>query len=284
MYSDILLTVDFDRTLTAPDSTVPARNLQAIEYFIAHGGAFTLNTGRSIPMCHNIFGKIPTNAPLILYNGSAACDGATGQLSQCRIIDLNPRDVAADLQERFPALTLEVQGRDAHYAFRKNPGWEAYSAHNHCPWAYCQPEEIPGPFLKFSLYGEFRDKTVAAMYEGTDWELALFEEASAYITKEYGHKVELFRPCARILDMHAKGTGKGYAARELQRSLGRRLLVCVGDAENDLNMLQNADFAFCPADGVVADRFPNVCNCADGAIADVIYEKIPKILKMGLDK
>lgn len=55
--------------------------------------------------------------------------------------------------------------------------------------------------------------------------------------------------------------------------------MCVGDAENDLTMLRGADYAFCPADGVVAKEFPNVCKCADGAVADVIYEKIPEILK-----
>ena len=31
-------------------------------------------------------------------------------------------------------------------------------------------------------------------------------------------------------------------------------------------------------DAIIQDRFPNVCNCADGAVADVIYKKIPEIL------
>ena len=57
MFSDILLTVDFDRTLTGPDSTIPARNLEAIRYFTENGGTFTVNTGRSIPMSmRNILG------------------------------------------------------------------------------------------------------------------------------------------------------------------------------------------------------------------------------------
>ena len=60
---------------------------------------------------------------------------------------------------------------------------------------------------------------------------------------------------------------------------GKKILVCVGDADNDLTMLEGADYAFCPSDGIVADRFPNVCPCDDGAVADVIYEKIPEILK-----
>lgn len=36
-FSDILLTVDFDRTLTAPDSTIPPRNLEAIRWFMEEG-------------------------------------------------------------------------------------------------------------------------------------------------------------------------------------------------------------------------------------------------------
>ena len=33
-YSDVLLTSDHDRTLTAPDATIPKRNLEAIQYFM----------------------------------------------------------------------------------------------------------------------------------------------------------------------------------------------------------------------------------------------------------
>ena len=43
-------------------------------------------------------------------------------------------------------------------------------------------------------------------------------------------------------------------------------------------MLEDADYAFAPADGIIADRFETVCKCADGAVADVIYKKIPEIL------
>ena len=50
LFSDVLLTVDFDRTLTAPDNTIPQRNLDAIRFFMEEGGAFTVNTGRSLPM------------------------------------------------------------------------------------------------------------------------------------------------------------------------------------------------------------------------------------------
>lgn len=280
LFSDILLTVDYDRTLTAPDSTIPARNLEAIAYFMENGGTFTVNSGRSLPMTHCFRDVVPVNAPLLLYNGSAAYDVATGKLINCKKIDLNQEAMIRDLESRFPGLVLEQQGTYAHHIFHKDAGWEAYCENNQCPWEYADPSCPPQPFLKLALYGQFRENTVASMYESTPEELALFDEAVAYLETAYAGKVDLFRACARILDIHACGASKIKSARNLQAQLGKKYLICVGDAENDVNMLDGADFAYCPADGVVADRYETVCPCAEGAVADVIYKKIPEILKI----
>lgn len=280
LFHDILLTVDFDRTLTATDSTIPQRNLEAIRWFMDHGGSFTVNTGRSVPMsAENILGKVPVNAPLLLYNGSADFDVTTGKLSRYAPIALDPAEVLTDIQQRFPQLNVEVQGLEAHYLLRKDAGWEAYCDHNQCAWGYITPQTVPQPMVKFAIYGQFRENTVAGMYQATQAELEAFRQLEEYIHSKYGDTVDTFRACARILDVHAKNCGKLNAARALQKKLGKKILVCVGDAENDLTMLQGADYAFCPADGVVADRFANVCPCDEGAVAEVIYEKIPAILK-----
>lgn len=279
LFSDVLLTVDFDRTLTAPDSTIPERNLEAIRYFMENGGAFTVNTGRSIPMSlRNILGIVPTNAPLLLYNGSAAYDEKAGRFTRYAPIDLDP-NLLYELQDRFPELNVEVQGVDAHYLMRKDAGWEDYCDNNGCPWKYADPAAIPGPFIKFSFYGEFRENTVASMYQATAEELAQFEEMTVYMEERFGDRIEIFRACPRIADIHAKGASKLNSARQLQQELGKKILVCVGDGENDLTMLRGADYAYCPADGAVAREFENVCPCVDGAVADVIYEKIPALLQ-----
>lgn len=280
IYSDILLTVDFDRTLTAPDSTIPERNIEAIRYFMENGGTFTVNTGRSVPMSAKaLIGVVPVNAPLLLYNGSAAYDADTGILTWYDPIGLDGAQFVSDLQNRFPELNVEIQALDAHYLIRKNTEWEKYCENCGCAWGYVTPETIPQPFIKVSYYGEFRKDTVADMYEATPEELALFDRAIEYVEKTYGDKIEVFRACARIVDLHAKGVSKLLSARKLQQALGKKLLICVGDAENDITMLDGADYAYCPADGIVADRYENVCRCGDGAVADVIYEKIPQILQ-----
>ena len=277
-FSDILLTVDYDRTLTAPDSTIPERNIEAIRYFIENGGAFTVNTGRSVPMTKVFRDTVPVNAPLLLYNGSAAYDLSTGKLDFCHAIRLDMWETVKKCQELFPDLTVEVQAVDAHYRFSENPAWDAFSDHNHCARGFARPGDDLGTFLKFSLYGQIRDVTVGDLYNGSPEEFARMDAAEQTLKDVFGDFCEVFRAAPRIIDVHAKGVSKKRSARELQQRLGRKLLVCVGDAHNDIPMLEGADYAFVPSDAALRDRFPNVCPCADGAVAEVIYKKIPEIL------
>ena len=283
MFSDILLTVDYDRTLTAPDSTIPERNLEAIRYFLENGGAFTVNTGRSLPMIQCFKDKVPVNAPLLLYNGAVAYDVQRDELVFAHEIQLDMWKTVGELIELFPDLTVEVQALDKHYDFLPNPAWDAFSANN-CAYATAQPGQDLGPFLKFSLYGEIRDVTVEQLYSGSAEEIRRMDEAEKKIKEVYADHVAVFRAGPRIIDVQAKGISKGRAARELQKQMGRKILVCVGDAENDVVMLDEADFAFVPADAILKNRYENVCKCAEGAVADVIYEKIPRILNLDLDK
>lgn len=278
-FSDVLLTVDYDRTLTAPDSTIPERNLEAIRYFIENGGAFTVNTGRSVPMAKSFMDIVPVNAPLLLYNGSAAYDTRTNRLEFCHEIPLDLWQTVNTARTLLPDLNVEVQGLDAHYACPPNPGWEAFCRRQHCACKFAQPGEDLGTFLKFSFYGRFKDDTVSSLFEGTPEELHRMDEAEALVRQTFGTQCEVFRAGARIIDVHAKGVSKARSARELQHRLGRSILVCVGDADNDLPMMRDADFAYAPADGHIADQFETVCGCANGAVADVIYEKIPGVLK-----
>ena len=182
--------------------------------------------------------------------------------------------------ELFPDMTVEVQAVDAHYRFTENPAWDAFSDHNQCARGFAQPGDDLGTFLKFSLYGEIRDVTVADLYNGSPEEIARMDEVEQTLKDVFGDYCEVFRAATRIIDVHAKGVSKNRSARELQARLGRKILVCVGDAHNDIPKLEGADYAFVPADASLAHRFPNVCPCGEGAVADVIYKEIPKILNI----
>jgi len=277
-FSDVLLCVDYDRTLTAPDSTVPARNLEAIRFFMERGGAFTVNTGRSVPMFQRLLDQIPANAPFLLYNGSAAYDQKRKELTLCKPIQYPMAEILAAVDRQFSNIHVEVQGKTAHHLYRYAENWHQFYEGLGCQHADLQMEKWDEPFLKFSVFYNIQGRTVDDMYRGSAEEFSYMDAVEQWLKDTYGSCVEVYRAAPKIVDVHAKGVSKLTAARNLQAQLGKKLLVCVGDALNDVTMLDGADYAYCPADGGVADRYENVCPCAEGAVADVIYEKIPEIL------
>jgi hydroxymethylpyrimidine pyrophosphatase-like HAD family hydrolase len=184
----------------------------------------------------------------------------------------------AQVLELFGDMNLEIQGTTVHYLL--NASEKMVALYDNLQWRYthAKPGDDVGPFIKFSLFGQPDQPVVSSMFSGNEEELRRFDLAEATLREMYGDKVEVFRAAPRIIDVHAKGVSKINSARQLQKTLNKKLLVCVGDAENDIPMLDGADYAFCPADGVVADRYETVCDCGSGAVADVIYKKIPEIV------
>lgn len=279
LFSDVLLSVDFDRTLTAPDSTIPERNLEAIRYFMAEGGAFTVNTGRSLAMSRDFLKRVPLNAPLLVYNGGAAYDVQKEVFVFRHEISLPQGETLRKIARLCPGRLVELQSVSAHYVFEPNPVWEDYCRMGGVRGEVARMDDELGPFLKLCVIEGLRDSTVDGLFHAEPEEIARMDQAEAALRAGLGDAVTILRVAPRTLDIVAPGVSKGKAARELQAMLGRKLLVCVGDERNDLPMLEMADYSFCPADGAVADQFPNVCPCAEGAVADVITKKIPEILK-----
>lgn len=271
-FSDILLVSDFDRTLTAPDSSIPAANVDAIRTFTARGGLFTVGTGRSAPMFRPYYERVPTNAPLILYNGAAAYDYRTETLSGAVWMPTG-RELLAYLTESFPELWLEVQGVDAHYLIGEEPTREAFYRSQGVACKRVELEDAPARYHKLALFGRFRNMSVGQFYSGTPEEDACFTACCAQIMRDWP-MLRADRAAMRIIDLQDRRASKGAAARALARRLGRGTLVCAGDAMNDASMLLEADLAFAPADcdpGVTAlGCCRPVRPCAEGSIAGVV--------------
>ena len=277
LFSDILLTADYDNTTTDNYGQIPQRNLEAIRYFMDNGGAFCVNTGRSLPQSAEVLKNVPMNAPFLCYNGGLAVQD--GQILFQYPIDLPVEETLQTVCKAFPDLNVDLHGVDAHVGFQPVGCWDTYYAARKCNYYLAEPGQDHGPFIKFNVFGELRDDSFYQVFNGTPEEIARIDEAEQWLRDTYGEKLTIFRVGARVLNIHAPNVSKLRAARALQKQLGRKILICVGDADNDLPMLEGADYAFCPSDGVVAERFDNVCPCAEGAVADVIYNKIPEILE-----
>ena len=271
-FSDILLLADYDRTLTDTRSRIPARNLEAIRAFTEAGGAFTVATGRSIPMFRARQAEIPYNVPLILCNGAASYDYRTGVLSEAVPL-ARGQALMRWLAREFPDLNLEIEEERCHYLIGEDPLRDAFYRENRTDCVHVTLDELPDRMLKISLLGSFRDTSVRQFFSGEKpAEIARFDEAARRIPEAFP-EAAAERSAQRIIDIQSAAVTKGTAARRLARRLGRPLLVCVGDARNDLSMLREADLAFAPADCEQAVReagIPVVCPCGEGAVADVI--------------
>lgn len=274
MYSDILLCVDFDRTLTAMDGSIPQRNLEAIRYFIENGGSFTVNTGRSYVSFLPFLDIVPINAPLLLMNGSGSWE--KGQFQDIVSIETDVWPIVERLERAFPGVHLELQTLDKHYLIHPTADYARYYQQRGLAHETADPQIHFGPFVKIGIYGdtEHREEGSEAVTKA-----ALFDRIEEILNRELDDSLVVLRATPQIINVHAKGASKLTAARNLQKKLGKKYLVCVGDEGNDVAMLNGADFAFCPSDGAVAADFANVCPCSEGAVADVIYNEIPKILR-----
>lgn len=274
MYSDILLCVDFDRTLTAMDGSIPERNLEAIHYFIENGGSFTVNTGRSYVSFLPFLDIVPINAPLLLMNGSGSWE--QGNFQDIVAIETDVWPIVERLEQAFPGVHLELQTLDRHYLIHPTADYARYYQQRGLDHVVADPQIHWGPFVKIGIYGDTEHRE-----EGSDavTKAALFDQIEETLRRELDESLVVLRATPQIINVHARGASKLTAARNLQKKLGKKYLVCVGDEGNDVAMLQGADFAFCPSDGAVAADFPNVCPCSQGAVADVIYHEIPKILR-----
>lgn len=273
-FDDCLLAADFDRTLTNRASEVPQANLDAILEFEREGGLFTVATGRSVPMFRARHPLIPTNAPLVLYNGAAFYDYERETLSGA-IPMPRGKEVLRDMAAHFPMLWAEVQGVDCHYLIGDCPMREAFYRANDAAAEQATVEELPETILKIALFGTFYDDTVRQFFTGTPEELAYFEAAIAYIKENYGGELVVDRAAARIIDLQAKSVSKGAAVRRLANSLDRKRLICAGDAPNDLSMLDEADRAFVPSDcepSLLKRGYEVVCSCEEGTIAGVLKQ------------
>ena len=276
-FTDVLLTTDYDRTLTAPDATIPEINLEAIRYFIENGGIFTVNTGRTIASAECFIDRVPVNAPLLLYNGSAIYNPDTKDFLFVHEFDLSWKEIKNRILEKFPGVLFEYQGAKAHYMFHEHPIWPKFCERNSIPWAYASGDDDLGPFLKFCVYYKIADDTFDHFFNGTVEEIAFMNEVEEWLIHEFGDQCVITRSADLYIDVQPKGVSKGESALKLKEMLNRKILVCIGDAENDLSMLDAADFAFCPADADIKKHYTNVCRCAEGAVADLIYNVIGKL-------
>ena len=82
-FNGVLIASDYDNTLVYTENALKGlepmpdllpENREAIEYFMAQGGVFSVATGRALPAFDTVREGLPMNGPTILFNGAAIYD------------------------------------------------------------------------------------------------------------------------------------------------------------------------------------------------------------------
>lgn len=257
-FNGILLCSDFDGTL-AVRKQVSAENCEAIRYFQANGGRFTVLSGRTPDFLKEHLVGFEANAPLIGCNGALIKDHQSGEL----LYEGGRHDCKA--LEAFAPFWCESEHIKRIFAFDRQAVRSC--AREACEDAFLSIEELRA-HIHFPLY------KVVCSVDDSDYAVTLRDALS----KRFGDLFEVSRSCPTYVEVSCIEAHKGAAARRLKDMLGAKLLVTAGDYENDISMLRAADIGY-----AVGNASPEVKAAADRVTVDVGDHAIAAIIH-DLDK
>ncbi|MBQ2446291.1 MAG: HAD-IIB family hydrolase [Oscillospiraceae bacterium] len=242
-FSGMLFTGDFDHTISDHEGNIPQNNLDAIKYFIAEGGRFCLNTGRSIAAARSRALQVPCNAPCLLYNGGACYDYRTGELIFAHPLSEQACKLPPVLEAED--IGIEIQGIEHHYSKALIPSREPML--RKAGMETVITEEIPLPWMKIVLCG--KGGSVLERHDQVPpEEQRRFAELQKQVEALCGEEFYVTASMPRIIEIGNPHCTKATGARQLAKMLDCHTVICAGDAPNDIPMLLDADLAFCPSD------------------------------------
>lgn len=271
-FSGVLIASDYDNTIAytegalrsgTPAPPVSRENREAIEYFMAEGGIFSVATGRALPSFDTVRHNVPMNGPTILFNGAAIYDYTQGRYLHTAFLPEEIRDHITQVQQALGKLTFKVY-HDNNSIFVVNPNEITANHHHltHLP-AVTLPSiyEAPSPILKVVFEEPIaRHAEILAFMEQQPWR-------SQY---------EVVSSTDVLLEVTVHGANKGGMVEKLAQLLGiaRHHVYTMGDHANDIPMLEFAQIGFAPQNAIDAvKQTKNVhvlSNCWENATAEMI--------------
>ena len=273
-FSGVLIASDYDNTMVytegalksgGPLPSVSRENREAVEYFMAEGGTFSVATGRALPSFSRVREGVPMNGPTVLFNGAAIYDFAQQRYLYTAFLPESVRGHICRLLEDLPETALEIyHDDDSIHAINPNEITYHHLHLTHSPTvALASMEEVPSPISK--LLFEEAEPRMTALRE--------------YIARQsWSTEYEVVPSNPYLLELTAKGACKGDMVRHMARMLhiAPQDLYCVGDHANDIGMLMASAIPFAPENAIESVRqVPGVHILPDarkGTIAALIRE------------
>lgn len=260
-FDGVLFCSDLDGTLLRTDKSISQKNLEAIEYFKANGGTFTIMTGRMPYAMGNIIGAVNPNAPIGFGNGLGIYDSKTNEKHCLSYVDSSVMEIVKKVYELFPAVGIELTTHDCIYTVRANDTvLKHFEDENH--------ELIQVDANDFSL------PIAKIVFAAKEYELESF---ISEIKKWQMEKFRLIRSDDLYFEILPKTAGKECLLENLKNLLADKVkkTIAIGDNDNDAKMLALADFGIAvenASEKAKASADLITVNNENDAIAKVIYD------------
>lgn len=261
-----LLFLDLDGTLLNDAKEISEGNRVALDKALSQGHRVVICTGR--PLCSaidmsNRLGLTGDGCYVIAYNGGAVYDVYRGEMLFEQTV---PAQAACAVGKRADEMNLHVQTYDNTHVL-VNPRWE-----DELLAQYCKTIHIP-----YRLVPEYPE----ALSHDPPKVLVISVDhgAGEILEKEINSQfaeLECFFSNPRFLEIVPRGMNKGNAIRRMCAQIGIPVehSIAVGDADNDLSMIQAAGLGVCMINGTdamkaAADYITQNDNNHDG-VAEVV--------------
>ncbi len=257
-----MICTDLDGTLTEPPEDgsdnvyISKENCEAIEEFKAGGGLFTFSTGRRpFYIREKIFPFVKPNAPMITVNGASIYDAENDRILKSVFLEKSVLGAPLLAFEKFRNSLEEV-------------------------FIIAEREEFSLELSEENFEKKFKE--IIALHE--DWYKFVFrgvnEEETLkfqkFLKERYSDTCTLPRSWQTGQEILHKTATKGERALELKSMYPSvHTLICVGDHENDISMIEAADKGYAVSNAI--DAVLEVADCVtvsnqEAAIAKIISE------------
>lgn len=226
-FDGILLATDLDDTLLKADKSVSKKNIDALSYFMENGGLFTYATGRIYHGARLIYDYIKPNAPLICFNGAAIYDDKENEFKYLQTLDKSAIEVISYVDKNIPYAGIEISTKDKVYFCKRNKIVDEHQAFENLPDNDIGYLDIP-------------DEMVKCIFMVNELKMPEFKEHLNSITfsKEYN----FIQSSPYYYEILPHAISKGTALEKLKEITGAKVSIGVGDTENDIALVKNADF------------------------------------------
>lgn len=264
-FDGILMCSDIDWTIldhTTKPLAISKENRDAIRYFQAEGGLFTIATGRVLSSMSLYTDDLPLSAPVITHNGAAIYDRDSGDCLFHIGLDEQAREAVRYVDAHFPDTGIEIYTEHQIYAGKGNAYTCQQFREEALPYKEQSYETIPFPWLKV-LFAQSEEQTT--LLRSHMEQTPFFRQFN--FTQSSHHFYEIIH----------KNADKGVTLKKLCElcHVDPERTIALGDGYNDKEMLTAAKIGIAPKNAVpealAAADYISV-PCGEHVLPDVIQK------------